>query len=71
MHQDVMQWATGTPTDKLISKEFPNHRGLIEMVSGLDVYQHTPEAYKRAYQALGIDLINRVPLENAPEPTPV
>lgn len=70
MHQDVIMWAKGTPTGKLVSKEFPNHRGLIELVSGLDVYQHTAEAYKRAYQALGVDLINRVPLENAPEPTP-
>lgn len=40
------------------------------MVSGLDVYQHTAEAYRRAYEALGIDIINRVPLENAPGPTP-
>jgi hypothetical protein len=71
MRHDVMMWAQGTPTQKIVSKEFINHRGLIELVSGLDVYQHTPEAYSRAYQALGIDLINRVPLENAPEPTPV
>ena len=34
------------------------------------MYRHTAAAYKRAYQALGIDLINRVPLKNAPEPTP-
>jgi hypothetical protein len=70
MRQDVLNWAQGTPTSKIISKEFPNHPGLIELVSGLDVYHNTPEAYKRAYQALGIDLINRVPLENAPAPTP-
>ena len=70
MRTDVLMWAKGTPTDKLISKEFPNHRGLIEMASGLDVYQNTPEAYKRTYHALGVDLINRVPLENAPAPTP-
>jgi hypothetical protein len=70
MRQDVIKWAEGAPTSKVVSKEYPNHRGLIEMVSGLDVYQHTPEAYRRAYQALGIDLINRVPLENAPDPTP-
>ncbi len=71
MRQDVIKWAEGTPTSKIVSKEYPNHRSLIEMVSGLDVYQHTSESYRRAYQALGIDLINRVPLENAPEPTPV
>jgi len=71
MRQDVIKWAEGAPISKVISKEYPNHRSLIELVSGLDVYQHTAEAYKRAYQALGIDLINRVPLENAPQPTPV
>ncbi|MBN2302529.1 MAG: hypothetical protein JXN60_08440 [Lentisphaerae bacterium] len=70
MKHDVLAWAEGHPTKKLISKETLNHRGLIEMVSGLDVYQHTAEAYRRAYFALGIDIINRVPLENAPVPTP-
>jgi hypothetical protein len=70
MKQDVLDWAAGKPGEKLISKETLNHRGLIEMVSGLDLYQHTTEAYQRAYEALGIDIINRVPLENASEPTP-
>ncbi len=32
--------------------------------------RRTAEAYRRAYEALGIDIINRVPLENAPAPTP-
>jgi hypothetical protein len=63
-----MAWAAGCPTDKLISKETLNHPGLIGLVSGLDVYQDTAEAYKRAYEALGIDIINRVPLQNAPQP---
>jgi hypothetical protein len=71
MKPDVLQWAAGEPTAKLVTKETLNHRGLIELVSGLDVYQHTAEAYRRAYQALGVDIINRVPLENAPAPTPV
>jgi hypothetical protein len=70
MRHDVVMWANGNPTGKIVSKEFVNHPGLIEMVSGLDVYRHTPEAYRCAYQALGVDLINRVPLENAPMPTP-
>ena len=70
MKSDVMAWADGQPTGKLVSKETLNHRGLIELVTGLDVYQHTPEAYYRAYKALGIDIINRVPLKNAPAPTP-
>jgi hypothetical protein len=70
MRSDVIAWANGQPTSKLVTKETLNHRGLIELVSGLDVYQHTAEAYRRAYQALGIDIINRAPLENAPHPTP-
>jgi hypothetical protein len=69
MRKDALAWANGSPT-KLVSRESLNHRGLIEMVTGLDVYKNTSEAYKRAYQALGVDIMNRVPLENAPEPTP-
>lgn len=70
MKEDVIRWASGKPTAKLVTKETLNHRGLIELVSGIDVYQDTPEAYRRAYEALGIDVINRVPLENAPPPVP-
>lgn len=70
MKTDALAWAEGRPAAKRVSKETLNHRGLIELVSGLDVYAHTAEAFRRAYQALGIDIINRVPLENAPEPTP-
>ena len=53
MRSDVLEWAAGRPTGKLITKETLNHRGLIEMVSGLDVYQHTPEAYRRARAGAG------------------
>jgi hypothetical protein len=70
MLSDILNWAGGSQPTKLITKETLNHPGLIELVSGLDVYTHTPEAYRRAYQALGIDLVNRVPLENAPTSTP-
>jgi len=70
MKNDVLAWASGQPTSKRAAKETLNHAGLIELVSGLNVYTHTAEAYRRAYEALGIDVINRVPLENAPEPTP-
>lgn len=70
MRENVVKWAGAKATGKVVSKETLNHRGLIERVSGLDVYENTPEAYRRAYEALGIDIINRVPLENAPVPTP-
>ena len=70
MKQNVLSWAQGRTSEKLVSKETLNHAGLIEMVSGLDVYQATPEAFRRAYAALGIDIINRVPSQNAPPATP-
>lgn len=70
MKSDVLAWAAGQPTDKLVTKETLNHQGLVELVSGLDVYRHTAEAFKRAYEALGIDIVNRMPLRNAPPSTP-
>jgi hypothetical protein len=33
MKQDVLSWANGRPTEKLISKEALYHPGLIEMVN--------------------------------------
>jgi len=69
MKKDVLKWAKCEKVSKLPSKETLNHRGLIEMVSGMDVYENTPAAYKAAYQALGIDIINRVPLSNAAKRT--
>jgi hypothetical protein len=65
MLEDVLNWANGKAVDKVPSKETLNHRGLIELVSGLDVYRNTKEAYLLAYERLGIDIVNRVPLENA------
>lgn len=70
MKHNVRGYGAGRRTAKRVSKETLNHRVLIELVSGLDVYAHTAEAYRRAYEALGIDIVNRVPLENAPLPTP-
>lgn len=54
--------------EKIPSKETLNNRAIIEFASGLNVYHDTRKAYLRAYEALGIDLINRVPLQNAPQP---
>ncbi|AQQ70088.1 Uroporphyrinogen decarboxylase (URO-D) [Limihaloglobus sulfuriphilus] len=67
MKSDVNDWALGN-AGKILSKETLNHPGIISKVSRLDVYGNTPEAYLRAYEALGIDIINRVPAENAPAP---
>lgn len=68
MKTDVLSWLEGKPTQKLPSKETLNHPGIIELVSGRDVFKETPASYIDAYEALGIDIINIVPEANAPTP---
>ena len=68
MRNDVIHWLEGTPTGKRPSKETLNHPELIHLASGRDPFRETPEAYRRAYEALGIDIVNIVPEENAPPP---
>ncbi len=68
MKTDVLNWLDGRPTVKRPSKETLNHPGIIELVTGRDVYAETPAAYQEAYEALGIDIINVVPEQNAPTP---
>jgi hypothetical protein len=67
MKSDVIGMLNGI-SEKMPSKETLNHPALIEYVTGLDVYSNTQEAYLRAYSALGIDIVNRVPDRNAPQP---
>ncbi|MCK5249965.1 MAG: hypothetical protein KAJ98_08375, partial [Spirochaetaceae bacterium] len=67
MKSDVFAMLDGSRV-KIPSKETLNHRELIELVTGMDVYTRTQEAYLAAYRALGIDIINRVPEKNAPPP---
>ncbi len=61
MKDDVLALASLERAGKRPSKETLNHPELIRLASGLDPYRQTPEAYLRAYRALGIDLVNRVP----------
>ena len=68
MKEDVLAMVNGHRNDKAPSKETLNHPGLITMASGLDPYLDTKEAYLRAYEYLGIDIVNRVPNQNAPIP---
>jgi len=70
MKRDVLAWAEGRRSEKRPSKESLNHPELVALASGLDPYRETSEAYRRAYDALGIDIINVVPEENAPTPLP-
>lgn len=68
MRNDVLKWLEGHPTRKRPSKETLNHPKLIKLSSGIDPFTNTPEAFRIAYEKLGIDIINVVPEENAPEP---
>ncbi len=68
MKHDVLQMLTGEKPRKIPSKETLNHPGIIRAATGIDPYKDTPEAYREAYRKLGIDIINRVPEQNAPEP---
>jgi hypothetical protein len=68
MKTDVQKLANLERMQKRPSKETLNHAGIIRLASGLDPFKDTAEAYLRAYKALGIDLINRVPETRAPAP---
>ena len=49
MKIDVDIWSQSKPVKKIISKETLNNVGLVELVTGLNVYQNTPLAYKKAF----------------------
>jgi hypothetical protein len=78
MLKDVLALATAAASDseaeteaetrRRPSKETLNHPGIIRLASGRDPFTDTAEAYRAAYRNLGIDLVNRVPEENAPAP---
>lgn len=68
MREDLLSWLAGDRPEKLPSKETLNHPELIKLASGLDPFLETPRAYRRAYESLGIDLINVAPEANAPAP---
>ena len=68
MKKDVLLLSELELSLKKVSKETLNHPGLIQLASGLDPYKETQMAYLKAYESLGIDIINRVPEKNAPQP---
>lgn len=68
MKHDVLAMIHGRRSAKGPSKETLNHPGIIELATGLDPYRNAPEAYRLAYQRLGIDIVNRVPDRPAPVP---
>jgi hypothetical protein len=68
MKKDVLLMLGGEISSKRPSKETLNHPGIIQLASGHDPYNETSIAYLKAYESLGIDIINRVPERNAPRP---
>lgn len=70
MKSDVIAVSTGKAGAKILSKETLNHPWLIEAASGIDPMKDTQGAFLEAYRVLGIDIINRVPEKNCPEPLP-
>jgi hypothetical protein len=68
MKRDVLDALSGRFPAKIPCKETLNHPGIIQYVSGLDVYDHTPEAFDIAWRKLGIDI--HVPLMQAPAARP-
>ncbi len=68
MKCDVLLLSELKLSSKKPSKETLNHPGIIQLASGLDPYKETSVAYLKAYESLGIDMINRVPEKNAPKP---
>ena len=68
MRRDVLASLAGKGSAKRPSKETLNHPGLLRLASGIDPREDTRASYQAAYWRLGIDIVNRVPLENASEP---
>lgn len=67
MLEDVLAWAEGKPSGKIVSKETLNNAELLYAASGINPYCDTKNAYMQAYQSLGIDLFGRVPEKNKPQ----
>lgn len=68
MKRDVLRASIGEHEHKPLCKETLNHRELIIQASGMDPLVHTQNSFLKAYQALGVDFINRVPLSQCPQP---
>jgi hypothetical protein len=68
MKQDVLDALSGKFPQKIPSKETLNHPGIINHVSGLDVYEDTPAAFDIAWRKLGIELHIPLMQKNARRP---
>ncbi len=68
MKQDVLDALSGKFPAKIPCKETLNHPGIINLVSGLDVYEDTPAAFDIAWYKLGIDIHVPLMAENARHP---
>ena len=68
MKQDVLDALSGRFPGMVPSKETLNHPGIMNRVTGFDVYDDTPRAFEIAWRKLGIDLHTRLPRGNAQRP---
>jgi hypothetical protein len=68
LKQDVLDALSGKFPAKIPSKETLNHPGIINRVSGLDVFEDTPAAFDIAWRRLGIDVHVALMAENAARP---
>lgn len=64
LKKDVLDLSCGLKPSKIPSKETLNNYELLLMASGIDPYENTQAAYLKAYENLGIDIINRLPENN-------
>ena len=65
MKQDVLDALSGRFPNKIPSKETLNHPGIIDLVTGFNVFDDTPQAYDIAWRKLGIDIHSALPGGNA------
>ncbi len=68
MKTDILNALSGIFPERIPCKETFNHPELIEYVTGLDPFLDTPQAFRVAWEKLGIDLHVVSPKVNAPLP---
>lgn len=68
MRRDVIEESRGSLNHKPLCKETLNHRELMMLASGIDPLIDTKGSYLKSYEALGIDFVNRVPIERCRPP---
>ena len=68
MKRDVLDALSGIFPERIPCKETLNHPGFIEYVTGINPFEDTPQAFKLAWEKLGIDIHVPLPKGNALPP---